>query len=151
MDDLIKNEMDFSKNNMTHNRNIPNTSVREMQEEIAAWMKTLSSRMEENLLLKSKLAEILRKNYDQNCLEEMEEFQTKFIDEDEITKGLRREVAVLDNLLYRKIIDGGIVGESFEGIVKKLRSDFKHSETYFRILQSTFQDFQKKACMKNKN
>ena len=136
---------------MAQNRNIPNTRVREMQVEFAAWMETLSSRMEENLLLKSRLSEILKKNYDQNCLEEMEEFQTKFISEDEITKGLRREVAVLDNLLYRKIIDGGIVGESFEGIVKKLRNDFKNSETYFRILQSSFDDFQKKACMKNRN
>lgn len=143
--------MDFSKNYMAQNRNIPNTHVREMQEDVAAWMKTLSSRMEENLLLKNKLAEILKKNYDQNCLEEIEEFQTEFISEDEITKALRREVADLDNLLYRKIIDGGIIGESFEGIVKKLCNDFEHSEIRFRLLQSTFDDFQKKIYLKIEN
>lgn len=100
---------------MTQNRNITNNDLKELQ---ATWKKMLTSRMEENVLLKNMITDILRNNYNQNCLEEIEEFQTKFIQEDGKTNILRKQTIDLDNLLYSKTIEDGIIRESFEKVMK---------------------------------
>lgn len=136
---------------MEWNKNIPRNEVKELQAEVATWKKTLTSRMEENVMQKNKLADILKNNYDQNYLEEIEEFQTKFIREDGITNVLRNKVVDLDNLLYSKTFADGIIRESFEEIIKKLRNDMAHSEKHFHFLISSFDDFRDKICRKNEN
>ena len=43
---------------------------------IEKWRQSLDERMEENLLMKDTLADILKNNYDHSLLEEIEDFQT---------------------------------------------------------------------------
>jgi hypothetical protein len=133
---------------LKNNRNIQEKNVRQFQTEIEAWKKILNSRMEENVLLKSRLSDIVKNDYDQNLLEEIEEFQTKFIREDELINSFRRDVNDLDNLLYSKMFEEGKMEKSFETKMDQLGRDISNSVIRFRILQSAFDDFQHKISRK---
>jgi len=129
---------------LKNSRNIEEKNVRQFQTEIEAWKKILNSGMDENVLLKSRLSDIVKNNYDQNLLEEIEEFQTEFIREDELINSLRRDVNDLDNLLYSRMFEVGKMEKSFDIKMDKLDKDIDNSVTRFRILQSAFDDFQHK-------
>ena len=133
---------------MKNSRNIEEKSVRQFQTEIEDWKKILNSRMDENVLLKSRLSDIVKNNYDQNLLEEIEEFQTQFIREDELINSFRRDVNDLDNLLYSRMFEVGKMEKSFDIKMDKLDKDIANSVTRFRILQSAFDDFQHKISGK---
>jgi hypothetical protein len=133
---------------LKNSRNIEEKNVRQFQTEIEAWKKILNSGMDENVLLKSRLSDIVKNNYDQNLLEEIEEFQTEFIREDELINSLRRDVNDLDNLLYSKMFEEGKMEKSFETKMDQLGRDISNSVIRFRILQSAFDDFQHKISGK---
>ncbi|HUZ57845.1 MAG TPA: hypothetical protein VMU83_03590 [Hanamia sp.] len=136
---------------MKNNRDNLQMNVQKFQTEIETWKQLLNSRMEENVLLKNRLSDILKNNYDQNSLEEIEEFQTQFIKEDELTNSLRRDVSDLDSLLYTKMFEDGKMGKPFDIKMDKLGKDIANSITRFRILQSAFNDFQYKISNKREN
>jgi hypothetical protein len=136
---------------LKNNRDIPEKNARHFQTEIEIWKQSLNFRMEENVLLKNKLADILKNHFDQNSLEEIEEFQTKFIREDELINSLRRDVNNLDNLLYTKMFEDGKMEKLFDTKMEKLSKDITNSITRFRILQSAFDDFQHKISSKREN
>lgn len=147
----MKEKKDLLKNKIARNQDNPEMDVRQFQTEIETWKRLLNSRMEENVLLKNKLSNILINNYDQNSLEEIEEFQTQFIIEDELIHSLRRDVNDLDNLLYSKIFEDGKMEKSFETKMDKLGKDIANSTIRFRTLKSAFNDFQHKIFAKNEN
>lgn len=131
-------------NLLKNNRGIPEKNVRQFQTEIETWKQSLNSRMEENVLLKNRLSDILKSNYDQNLLEEIEDFQTQFIKEDELINLLRRDVNDLDNLLYSKMFENGKIDKLFDTKMENLGKDIASSVIRFHILQSAFDDFQHK-------
>lgn len=131
-------------NLLKNNRGIPEKNVRQFQTEIETWKQSLNSRMEENVLLKNRLSDILKSNYDQNSLEEIEDFQTQFIKEDELINLLRRDVNDLDNLLYSKMFENGKIDKLFDTKMENLGKDIASSVIRFHILQSAFDDFQHK-------
>lgn len=137
----MKEKKDLLKNKIARN---PEMDVRQFQTEIETWKRLLNSRMEENVLLKIQISDILRDNYDQNSLEEIEEFQTRFIREDELINTLRRGVNDLDNLLYGNLFEGVKMEKLFDTKMQNLRKDIANSTVRFRILQSTFNDFKHK-------
>ena len=137
----MKEKKDLLKNKIARN---PGMDVRQFQTQIETWKRLLNSRMEENVLLKIQISDILRDNYDQNSLEEIEEFQTRFIREDELINTLRRGVNDLDNLLYGKLFESVKMEKSFDTKMENLRKDIANSTVRFRILKSTFNDFKHK-------
>jgi hypothetical protein len=100
--------------------------------------------MEENVLLKNKITEILKNNYDHNSLEEIEEFQTHFIVEDELIHSLRRDVNELDNFMHSRLAENGKLERSFYTKMENLHKDISNSITSFGILKAGFNDFQNK-------
>jgi hypothetical protein len=136
---------------LKNNRNIQEKNVRQFQTEIEAWKKILNSGMDENVLLKSRLSDIVKNNYDQNSLEEIEEFQTKLIKEDELISLFRRDVNDLDNLLYSKMFEEGKMEKSFEAKMDQLGKEIANSIIRFRILKSAFNDFQHKISAKREH
>ena len=139
------------KNKIARNQDNPKMDVRQFQTKIEGWKQLLNSRMEENVLLKTKLADILKNEYDQNSLEEIEDFQTQFIKEDELIHSLRRDVNDLDNLQYSNIFEFRKMEKSFETKMEKLGKDITNSITRFCILKSAFSDFQRKISSKREN
>lgn len=133
-------------NTITGNQNNPNTGLlMKWKNDIAGWKNMLYLRMEENILLKNMLANILRNNYNRNCLEEIEEFQNQFINQDRINEVLKREIVDLDDLLFKRF-EAERIGDLFEKKAKKLRDDISLSERRFQLLVSSFREFQKKIC-----
>lgn len=139
------------KNKIAPNQNNPEKKIIQFQTEIGTWKQLLNSRMEENLLQKSKLSDILKNNYDQNSLEEIEDFQTKFIKEDQLIASLRRDVNGLDNLLYDEMFEDGKMEKSFDTKMDKLGKDIANSVIKFSILKSAFDNFQHKIFRKREN
>ena len=132
-------------NTIALDHKISNTGLHKLKKEISSWKNLLYLRMEENVLLKNRLANILRNNYDKNCLEEIEEFQNQFIHEDGITKALRQEISDLDSFIFKRFEDERQKA-LFENKVKKMRADMTLSEQRFQLLVSSFDDFQHKIC-----
>ena len=139
------------KNKIAQNKDFPKMDIRRFQAEIETWKQALNSRMEENLLMKSRLSEILRNNYDQNSLEKIEDFQTQFIKEDELNHSLRSDVNNLDNFWYNHMFENEKMEKSFEMKMKKLNKDITNSIIRFHILKSAFNDFQYKISSKGEN
>jgi hypothetical protein len=123
---------------------IPEKGLKDFKIYIDTWKRLLNARMEENVLLKNTLSDILKYNYNQNSLEQIEEFQNKFISEDELIISLRKDVNDLDNLLSAKIFGDGKIEKSFNSKIENLQNDICKSANRFRILKSVFNDFQHK-------
>jgi hypothetical protein len=139
------------KNKIAQNQDDPETDIRQFQTEIETWKELLNSRVEENVLLKNKISEILKNNYEQNLLEVIEDFQTQFIKEDELINSLKRNINELDNLMFRKLYEDGKIEKSFGMKMVKLGKDILNSTARFRILHSSFVDFQHTISRKREN
>lgn len=135
---------------LTHQNN-PEQDARQCQQVLESWKQLLNCRMEENVLRKNKISEIIKNNYDQNLLEEIEEFQTQFIAEDEVIHSLRRDVNDLDNRLCDKVFEDAKTGKLFDTKIENLRKDIANSATRFCFLQSAFDDFEHKISTKRDN
>jgi HD superfamily phosphohydrolase len=125
--------------------------LEQFQVKIESWKQLLNSWMEENILMKSILSDILKNNFDQKSLEEIEEFQTKFISEDELIHSLKRDINGLDKLLSMRIFEDWQMQKFFDSKTKNLENDIHSSTTRFRILKSAFHDFQYKISAKHEN
>ena len=126
------------KNKTTYKSNF-GSELRQLQAERESWKQLLSSRTEENVLLKNSLADILKNNFNANSLEDIEDFQTQFIEQDEWIKSLKKDVIELDKIFE----DGGIEG-SVDMTVEKFRRNLASSSKKFSYLKSAFNDFQQK-------
>lgn len=119
--------------------------VKHFQDLFLRWKQWLNSRMEENVLLKNKIAEILKNNFNQNSLEEIEEFQNEFIKEDELIHLLRSEVNELENHLHLSILGNTELDQVFTTELESLQKDISCSITRFCILKASFDRFQKQT------
>jgi hypothetical protein len=130
------------------NKTAPNQAnlgkkTRQFQDVLATWKRLLNARMDENILLKYKISEILKNNFNRNCLEEIEEFQTQFIREDEWINSLRKDVSELENYILSKEFQNGT--EQFFNIkIENLRKDIANCASRFCVLKSAFENFQNK-------
>lgn len=147
---FIENKKDLLKNKIT-NRDNPEKDVTQFQKVLETWKQLLNSRMEENVLLKIKISEIVKNNYDRNFLEEIEEFQTQFITEDELIHSLRSEVHELNNFLYDKMFEDEKKKKMFDPKMESLRRDMVNSVSRFGNLQTAFDEFQRKISGSLKN
>jgi hypothetical protein len=131
------------KNKTASNQANLEKKMRQFQDVLATWKQLLNARMDENILLKYKISEILKNNFNHNSLEEIEEFQTQFIREDEWINSLRKDVSELENYILSKEFQNGT--EQFFNIkIENLRKDIADSENRFRMSKSAFKNFQNK-------
>ena len=140
---------------MTGKNNLPGNDPERLHEEIGKWRRLLNSMTEENVSLKNELAGILKNKYDKDSLEDMENFQTRFIKEDELINLLKTDVDQLYNLLHgrmskedKKISRESKIEKSFNTRMKKVRKDIDGSAVRFSVLRSNFKDFQHKLYSK---
>lgn len=132
------------KNKISRDQDDPEKKMRQFQDVLATWKQLLNARMEENILLKYKISEILKNNFNENCLEEIEEFQTQFIKEDELINLLRKDVSELDNYILSKALQDGKMEKSFDAKIENLRKDIASSTSRFRASKTAFDNFQNK-------
>ena len=128
---------------------VPNVKIEEFHSVINAWKNIFLSRIEENIRMKNKLGDILKNNYAQNRLPEMEEFQNKFIREDEVTDLLRNDLIKFEDLSCSQVFKSGQMRESFEKSMNNLRKDILKSEEHFDSLIASFENFVLKLGAQN--
>ena len=120
---------------------MPESKLRQLQYESDNWKHLLGFMMDENIRQKTRLSEILKNGFDRNLLEEMENFQTGFIKEDERIRLLRHELVELDKLLIREIFDDGKIIKEINIRFKNLRNNIVIAERKFGELKLAFNNF----------
>ena len=120
---------------------MPELKLKQLQYESDSWKHLLGFMMEENIRQKNRLSEILQNGFDRNLLEEMENFQTRFIKEDERIRLFRHELVELDKLLIRETFDDGKIIKEINTRFKILRNSIVIAETKFAGLKLEFNNF----------
>lgn len=111
---------------------------------IEKWRHSLDERMEENLLMKDTLADILKNNYDHSLLEEIEDFQTRLICEDELISSFRQVINELENLIKRNLTTNDELSAIVRLKIAWLQKDIIYSNQRFCELKRVFNCFRKK-------
>ena len=120
---------------------MPELKLKQLQYESDTWKQLLGFMMDENIRQKNRLSEILKNGFDRNLLEEMENFQTRFIKEDERIRLLRHELVELDKLLIRELFDDGKIIKEINTKFKNLRNNIVITERKFGELKLDFNNF----------
>lgn len=118
-----------------------NLNFRQLEKETDSWKMLIVMLTEENNQLKNRLAETLKNNISQRMLVELENFQTSFINIDELIYLLRRDIAVYDNLLQKiKSGDSTVVDEIIL-LEKELNHSIAATEIKFWKLKTDFNKY----------
>ena len=128
--------------NITNQRlitgSMPELKLNQLRYESDTWKRLFGFMLDENIHLKNRLSEILKNGFDRNLLDEIENFQNRFIKEDDRISLLRNEVVELDKLLKReKFEDGQIIWE-INTKLNKLRNNITNAEKEFGKLKMEF-------------
>jgi len=75
---------------------------RQLQFECDTWKRMLSFMVDENIHLKNRLSEILSDQQQNQLLNEIEDYQTRFLKIDELIRILRNDVAELEQSIKEK-------------------------------------------------
>ena len=97
-------------------------------------------RMEENLVLKDMLADILKNNFDHSHLDQIEEFQNNFINEEQVTNHLRKAIVELQKQ-SSKITNHSMQEDGFDEKIKVFNEELKQSDFRFQSMVASFLSF----------
>ena len=120
---------------------MPEVKLKQLQYESETWKRLLSFMMDENVHLKNRLSEILKNSFDRNLLEEIENFQNRFIKEDSWIGLLRHDVVEFDKLLERDISEDGQVAPEINSRLNKLRNNIINADKEFDRLKTEFNSY----------
>ena len=102
------------------------------------WKRALVFMTEENIYLKNRLSEILKKKIDKNFLPRAEEFNNRFLKHDDLIKVLRNDISGFDKLLTRELFEDGAIVNAVEASLKIIRNNIKEAEERFNTLKFEF-------------
>ena len=120
---------------------MPELKLKQLQYEADTWKRLLGFFMEENIHLKNRLSEVLKNNFDKKLLEEVENFQSRFMKEDNLIGLLRNNVAEFDKLLLRESFEDGQLKKEVVRRVKTLRKNIENAEVEFSKLKKEFNNY----------
>jgi hypothetical protein len=115
--------------------------LRQLQYESDTWKRLLGFLEDENIHLKNRLSEILKNGFNEDLLDEVESFQSRFVKEDELIRLLRNNVAELDDLLVREVFEDGKIFKEIHRRLKNLSDNIQHVQEQFTKLKSEFNRF----------
>ena len=117
-----------------------NIKTRHLKQERQTWLRTLDYIQVEHVLLKNYLSDILKNDITAEVLEEVEYFQSQFINNDAVIALLRRDIAGLS-----KPAEFSLVADTdFTKLYKKqgkLRADIELMELGFIRLKFKFHNY----------
>lgn len=116
-------------------------NLQQMVYETETWKRSLGFMLEENVQLKIRVSEILKDIFEPGLLDPIEEFQGKFIREDEMIRLLRNEVAELNTLFQKDPLPNETSKQVMENKLKKLRFNIRREEENFGKLKADFHGF----------
>lgn len=120
---------------------MPEAKLKQLQYEADTWKRLLGFMVEENIYLKNRIAEILRNGFGKDKLEVVEEFQNKFIKQDDLVKLIRHQVVELDKLLVREIFEDGKIIHAVNKKLSAVRNNVTLAEKEFTKLKLSFNNY----------
>ena len=118
---------------------MPELKLKQLQYESATWKRSLGYIIEENIHLKNRLSAILKDKFAKNLLDQLENFQSSFLKEDERISLLRNDIVEFDKLL--EISQIGKLQKEITGKLKKIRNNITSTETQFGNLKIEFNGY----------
>jgi hypothetical protein len=110
----------------------------QLRYESETWKRLLEFMMDENIQLKYRLSDVLKNNFDKQFLEQLENFQSNFVKEDNLISVLRNDVAELDKLLSWEVVEDVKLLKELDKKMKVTRNNINNAETQFSQLKSAF-------------
>jgi len=118
------------------------TKVQQFRHECNTWKRILEFMIEENAILKMRLAEVVKDNLSQkDWVDAVDQYQGDFVREDELIRLVRHDVAELDLFLQKEIKEDGLIYKSILHKQKHLRKEMEKMEKEFNRLQFRFNNF----------
>lgn len=117
---------------------MPDFKLMQLRYESETWKRSLEFMMNENVQFKYRLSDVLKNNVDKRRLDQLEEFQTSFIKEDDLIKVLRNDVAELEKSLDYSIFENDQLMKQVELKMKTIRINIHNAEKMFGKLKSAF-------------
>jgi len=115
---------------------MPALKFKQMQFETDTWKRLLGFMIEENIHLKNRMAAVLKNDFDETLLEELEDFHSRFIKEDELFSLLRNDAAEIDKLLTNEILDNELLIRELQRKLRRLRDNILTAEKEFNTLKA---------------
>ena len=114
---------------------MPELKLKQIEYEFDSWNRSLEYIVDGNIRLKNRLSEILKDKFDKYLLEEVDDFQTRFIKEDELISLIRNDIAELKRLSDRAIFEKGKLKPEIDRKLKKIRNNLGIAEKQFSLLK----------------
>src|SRR5689334_24649912 len=104
--------------------------IKQFQYECDAWRRLLAFLLQENAILKNRLAELVHESiFSDDFLEIAEQYQNRFIQNDQVINFVRTDIAELEKLLTRNLHENGLIIKAIAQKQKKLRKEITTLET----------------------
>jgi len=105
-------------------------SLQQLRHESDSWKRLLAFMTDENIHLKTRIADMLKDNFDSGLLGAVETFHNHLLTEDEHIACLKKEIETYDLLLKKEIFENGL-------IVKQIRRQTKHIRHRMNALEQS--------------
>lgn len=116
--------------------------IKQFQYESDAWRRMLGFLLQENAILKNRLAELVHESkVSDDFLEMAEQYQTRFIQNDQIINLVRSDIAELDKLLTRNLHENGLIVKAIARKQNKLRKELTTLESSFNEMKIQFNNY----------
>lgn len=116
--------------------------IKQFQYESDAWRRMLAFLLQENAILKTRLAEMVQESMlSDDFLDMAEQYQNRFIQNDQIINFVRSDIAELDKLLTRNLHEDGLIIKAIARKQIKLRSELTTLETTFNEMKIQFNNY----------
>ena len=102
---------------------IDQSRISRFQKESESWRRVLEYMQQENSYLKNLLADVVNQDINNEMLVEAEDFQNRFIKNDEIIALLRRDIYNFNERLSDHSSKAGMDNEKYYPVQKKLRNE----------------------------
>lgn len=109
--------------------------IQQFKREAESWKRLLEFMQAENIYLKTRIAEIAGPEMDAELLAKAENFQHRFLQEDEMIALARKDVAAFEELVNREY------GKKTGAAQKKLREHIERLEQEFNKLKFEFHHY----------
>lgn len=109
--------------------------MHQIHHELDTWGRTLNYIQQENIHLKTRLAQIIKNGIDDRLLEQVEYFQSQFLNKDAIIALLRQDIA------KELKLNGEMADEQNQLKHEKLRRDMELMENEFNRLKFDFNSY----------
>ena len=110
-----------------------NINQEEERYEIGTWLRMLDYHQQENVYVKTRIAEIVKGTVTRETLERLEYYQSLFLNKDAVIVLLRREIAQLSDTIKNK--------ETVEAALSLLRKDIQRMDQEFSTLRAEFNNY----------